>query len=356
MTALRLSHIVKRYQTATVVDDLSISVEKGEFLCLLGPSGCGKTTTLRVIAGFESIDSGEVLLDGVDITNMPPQRRDIGFVFQQYALFPHLTVAENVSFGLKMRHRPRAEIDQAVREALALVRLSQMGERLPRQLSGGQQQRVALARALAIRPHLLLMDEPLSNLDAQLRDEMRDEIRRIQNTTGITAIFVTHDQSEALALADRVAVMAEGKILQLDSPLSIYETPQSKFVGSFIGQANILRGTIKGAAGPFVEITTEKGVPLFGACKDAQPASVATILIKKERVTISRNAPAQTQNAFASEVEDLTYLGHTISYRCRLADGPIDAMVPNHPMFEKFEKGDKVFVHWSPADCRVFPH
>jgi len=355
MPTLSLENITKRFQNVVVVDDLSLTVENGEFVCMLGPSGCGKTTTLRIIAGFESVSSGRVRIDGRDITDMPPQHRDIGFVFQQYALFPHLTVAENVGFGLRMRKRPRAEIDEAVRDALNLVRLKQMGERYPRQLSGGQQQRVALARALAIRPNLLLLDEPLSNLDAQLRDEMRDEIRRIQHDTGVTAIFVTHDQSEALALADRVAVMEGGRILQLDDPYSIYETPRSSFVGSFIGQSNVLRGKVTGLNDDIAEVMTETGLSVTGRSNGASLSGAAMVQVKKERVVLTRSPAEGQKNVFPATIADLTYLGHTVGYRCAVGNDSIEALVPNHPAFERFEKGDGVFVHWLLDDCRVFP-
>ena len=205
--ALELDGIVKRYGGQAVVDGVSLRVQPGEMVCLLGPSGCGKTTTLRIVAGFESLDAGRVRLAGMDVSRLPPERRDIGFMFQSYALFPHMTVADNVGFGLRMRRQSRARRATAVEEALALVRLEGLADRLPRQLSGGQQQRVALARAIAFRPRLLLLDEPLSNLDAGLRETLRDEIRRVQKDTGVTALFVTHDQSEALAIADRVAIM-----------------------------------------------------------------------------------------------------------------------------------------------------
>jgi putative spermidine/putrescine transport system ATP-binding protein len=254
-----------------------------------------------------------------------------------------------------MRKRPRAEIDEAVRKALNLVRLKQMGERYPRQLSGGQQQRVALARALAIRPNLLLLDEPLSNLDAQLRDEMRDEIRRIQHDTGVTAIFVTHDQGEALALADRVAVMEGGRILQLDDPYSIYETPKSSFVGSFIGQSNVLNGKVTALNDDIAEVTTEAGLSVTGRNNGASLSGPAMVQVKKERVVLTR-APAEGQkNVFPGRIEDLTYLGHTVGYRCALAGHSVEALVPNHPAFERFQKDDSVFVHWSLEDCRVFP-
>jgi putative spermidine/putrescine transport system ATP-binding protein len=354
MPRLTLNNIVKSFNNTVIVDNLSLTVNDGEFVCLLGPSGCGKTTSLRIIAGFEAVDSGLVELDGSDITNVPPQKRDIGFVFQQYALFPHLTVAENVNFGLKMRRKAGADARQAVSKALDLVKLQKLGDRLPRQLSGGQQQRVALARALAIQPNLLLLDEPLSNLDAQLRDEMRDEIKRIQKRTGITAIFVTHDQSEALALADRVAVMSGGRLLQMADPLSIYESPETKFVGSFIGQSNILSGIVQKSAGPEVEVTVTQDVTMVGLGAKLTPGECVSIMIKKERIVLSRSPPPNEQNTFSAEVESSLYLGPTISYRCKLMGATIEASVPNHPTFDKFNQGDKIFVHWSRDDCRIF--
>jgi ABC-type Fe3+/spermidine/putrescine transport system ATPase subunit len=218
MSDLVLQDITKTFGATVAVEELSFKVEPGEFVCILGPSGCGKTTTLRLIAGFERPDAGRILIGGRDLTNVPPQRRDIGVVFQSYALFPHMTVSQNVAFGLQMRNLGRSEIESSVAGVLSLVRLGELASRYPNQLSGGQQQRVALARALAIRPRLLLLDEPLSNLDAKLRDDMREEIRRIQREVGITAIFVTHDQSEAFALADRVAVMDRGRLQQIADP------------------------------------------------------------------------------------------------------------------------------------------
>ncbi len=242
MSYLVLTGLQKAYGLAQVVQDLNITVVKGEFLSLLGPSGCGKTTTLQMIAGFVEPTSGAIRLDGVDLLHLPPSRRGLGIVFQSYALFPHMTVSRNVAFGLEMRKIPRGEVRKRVSEALALVGLADKGERFPRQMSGGQQQRVALARALVIRPSILLLDEPLSNLDAKMREEMQIELRQIQRELGTTTILVTHDQQEALALSDRIVVMNAGRVEQVGTPLDVYERPATPFVASFLGTTNVFRG------------------------------------------------------------------------------------------------------------------
>ncbi|MBO1074595.1 ABC transporter ATP-binding protein [Roseomonas marmotae] len=355
MPELVLSHVTRRFSGHTAVDDLSLTVRDGEFVCLLGPSGCGKTTTLRIIAGFERADAGRLTLDGADITHLPPEKREIGLVFQSYALFPHKTIAENIGFGLKMRGRPRAEIDRAVEEALALVRLEGLGGRYPRALSGGQQQRVALARALAIHPRLLLMDEPLSNLDAQLREEMRNEIRRIQQSLGITAVLVTHDQSEALAMADRIAVMAKGRLQQMASPAEIYEAPATAFVGGFIGQVNALDGMIESADARGAVLATANGLRLAGQGTDLAPGAGARAMVKQERLSLTRAEPVQLPNRFPCRVAERTYLGGSIAYRCEAAGLSLTALLPNHPLFESFAPGDEGWIGWAAADCAFFP-
>jgi spermidine/putrescine ABC transporter ATP-binding subunit len=355
MPDLVLERVTKRFGELAAVDDLSFSVEHGEFVCLLGPSGCGKTTTLRMIAGFERPDAGRILIDGQDVTNVPPQRRDIGVVFQHYALFPHMTVAENVGFGLKMRNMPRAQANQTVDAALALVRLQHLPTRLPSQLSGGQQQRVALARALAIRPRLLLLDEPLSNLDAKLRDEMRDEIRRIQREVRITAIFVTHDQTEAFALADRVAVMDRGRLHQFADPVSIYETPADTTVGSFIGQASVFEGEVVSTGDGRVRVKLAGDVEIAAVGAVAQTGVPAKVFVKQERITMARARSANPENEFACRVVGRTYLGDSTSYALT-ADGlALKAIIPNRPEFERFAVGDQVFASWAAADSQVFP-
>ena len=238
--ALALKGVVKRYQAQTVLHDLSLEIPRGEFITLLGPSGCGKTTVLNLIAGFAEADAGEIFIDGVSVTHQPPHLREIGIVFQSYALFPHMTVERNIGYGLRMRSMPKAEIDQRVKEAMALVHLEGLGERKPRQLSGGQQQRVALARALVIRPRVLLLDEPFSALDKSLRASMQVEVREIQRRLGVTTVFVTHDQDEALAMSDRIAVMSSGVIRQIAHPADLYQNPKDPFVASFLGDVNVL--------------------------------------------------------------------------------------------------------------------
>src|SRR5438093_1376609 len=259
MARLQLEGLSKHFGPTVAVREVSLDVRDGEFVVLLGPSGCGKTTTLRMIAGFIAPTAGRMRLGGKDITMLPPWKRDTGMVFQSYALFPHLTVAQNVAFGLEMRKIPTSDIPQRVTEALRRVRLEGLAERLPRQLSGGQQQRVALARALVIRPDVLLLDEPLSNLDAKLRLEMREEIRRIHSQTRITTIYVTHDQKEALSLADRLAVMREGVIEQLADPRTVYRAPANRFVADFISETNWLPAEMRGRSDGEMRLKTDFG-------------------------------------------------------------------------------------------------
>jgi putative spermidine/putrescine transport system ATP-binding protein len=251
---LELRHLVKQYGQSYAVKDVSLDVADGELICLLGPSGCGKTTTLRMIGGFITPDSGDVLIDGRSVVRLAPERRPTGMVFQRYTLWPHMDVWHNVAFGLQLRHKPRAEVDRAVQAALALVGLPGVGKRHPSQLSGGQQQRVALARALVLEPRILLLDEPLSNLDAQLRVRMREELTAIQRRVGITTVFVTHDQEEALSIADRIGVMRDGVLEQVATPSELYARPATQFVATFIGTMNLVEGRVDGGqvvAGPF---------------------------------------------------------------------------------------------------------
>ena len=246
MARLQLTGITKRYGEFKAADDVSLDIADGEFLVLLGPSGCGKTTTLRIIAGFIEPTSGSVRVGDRDITSLPPWKRNTGLVFQSYALFPHMTVAENIAFGLEMRKMPKADMAPKITEALRLVRLDHLSDRLPRQLSGGQQQRVALARALVFRPDVLLLDEPLSNLDAKLRQDVRVEIRELQRKLGLTTVMVTHDQEEALTMADRLVVMSEGRIRQIGSQQDLYERPSEKFVADFVGRSTFIDGRMDG--------------------------------------------------------------------------------------------------------------
>ncbi|MGI1663884.1 ABC transporter ATP-binding protein [Palleronia sp. KMU-117] len=293
------------------LDDVSIAIRKGEFFTLLGPSGCGKTTLLRMIAGFETPTAGQILLNGRDITEEPPNRRPVNTVFQSYALFPHLTVRENVGFGLVMRGRPSAEVTQTVDRALSLVRLEEMADRKPQQLSGGQQQRVALARALAPSPEVLLLDEPLSALDLKLRKEMQSELKRLQLELGITFIFVTHDQEEALTMSDRIAVMSAGRLLQVGSPREIYNHPVNRFVADFIGETNFLPGEVRGGV---AKIAGGVAIPVDAAA----PEGRHTLAVRPEHVRI---VPAGPDALLTATVGEAVYFGTDSHVHLRLADG-----------------------------------
>ncbi|MEI2417640.1 ABC transporter ATP-binding protein [Orrella sp. JC864] len=285
MTYLVLDGLTKRYGEATAVDSLSLSVERGEFVSLLGPSGCGKTTTLQMIAGFVEPTAGSIVLDGRDLGRVPANKRGLGMVFQNYALFPHMTAAENVAFGLEMQGVRKAERQARVAEALQLVGLAHLAERYPARMSGGQQQRVALARALVIRPAVLLLDEPLSNLDAKLREEMQLELRSIQRTVGTTTILVTHDQSEALALSDRIVVMDQGRAVQVADPYSAYEDPASRFVGGFLGKANVFTPRPAQYQGETRACIGEAHIALEGA-----PMPSSAVIVRPEKILFSEPA------------------------------------------------------------------
>jgi len=283
MARLEIEGLSKHFGASVAVQEVSLDVRDGEFVMLLGPSGCGKTTTLRMIAGFIAPTAGHVRLDGKDITALPPWKRNTGMVFQSYALFPHLTVAENVAFGLEMRNVAKPDLAPRVSEALRLVRLGGLDERLPRQLSGGQQQRVALARALVIRPDVLLLDEPLSNLDAKLRETVRVEIRELQHKLGITTVMVTHDQEEALIMADRLVVMSEGSVRQVGSQRDLYERPADRFVAGFVGRSNLLPGRVIGPG----KFETDGGIAI--ACLDGAPGP-GVIALRPERLALGASA------------------------------------------------------------------
>jgi spermidine/putrescine transport system ATP-binding protein len=296
------------------LDGVSVTIQENEFFTLLGPSGCGKTTLLRLIAGFELPTSGEILLEGQHVEHLPPYRRPVNTVFQSYALFPHMTVAQNIAFGLEMRKVPRTDIDSTVTQMLGLVKMTGLGDRLPSQLSGGQQQRVALARALANHPKVLLLDEPLSALDLKLRQGMRTEIKNLQQKTGITFIFVTHDQEEALTMSDRIAVMSQGRIQQLGAPLEIYEQPVNRFVADFIGDTNFVNGTIDGQAGDYVRIRCGGGLDLLASpISGVAPGAKITLALRPEKILLK---PGQL-----GTVSQIVYVGADTNYEVRLGDG-----------------------------------
>ena len=348
MAGLLLDHLSKHFGPTVAVRDVSLHVGDGEFVVLLGPSGCGKTTTLRMIAGFVTPTAGRVHLNGREITALPPWKRNAGIVFQSYALFPHLTVAENVAFGLEMRNLPKPEIAPQVAEALRMVRLGGLGDRLPRQLSGGQQQRVALARALAIRPDVLLLDEPLSNLDAKLRETVRIEIRELQRQLGITTVMVTHDQEEALIMADRLVVMSDGEVRQVGTQRELYEHPANRFVAGFVGRSNFLAGMVVGPG----RFETAGGLAIACAGGASGPAVVA---LRPERVALGP-AAAGLENRLAGTVELVSYLGASIDVHIRVS--PTDRVVvtqPNRVDGRIPEEGDKIEVGWPAGAAVVFP-
>jgi putative spermidine/putrescine transport system ATP-binding protein len=353
MARLDIERLDKRYGDFYAVRDVSLSVADGEFLVLLGPSGCGKTTTLRMVAGFIEPSGGQVRLAGSDVTLLPPWKRNTGMVFQSYALFPHLTVAQNVAFGLEMRKLPKADVERRVEEALALVRLSGFGARLPRQLSGGQQQRVALARALAIRPDVLLLDEPLSNLDAKLRQEVRVEIRELQRQLGLTTVMVTHDQEEALTMADRLVVMNEGTVHQVGTQRDLYERPADRFVAGFVGRTTFLAGTVE-SAGRF---RTEGGLGLAiaGGPADTPSSGKASLSIRPERIEIGAAPMPGLDNDLPGTVEFVSYLGAQIDIHVRLS--PTDRLVvqiANRADGFAPEVGQAVHVGWPASAGQVF--
>ncbi|MGH6816225.1 MAG: ABC transporter ATP-binding protein [Hyphomicrobiaceae bacterium] len=339
MARLEIERLSKHFGPTVAVHNVSLDVRDGEFVVLLGPSGCGKTTTLRMIAGFVAPTGGRVRLGGHEVTALPPWKRNAGMVFQSYALFPHLTVAENVAFGLEMRKVSKTAVGERVADALRMVRLAGLADRLPRQLSGGQQQRVALARALAIRPDVLLLDEPLSNLDAKLREAVRVEIRELQRQLGITTVMVTHDQEEALIMADRLVVMSEGSVRQVGTQRDLYERPADRFVASFVGRSNILSGKMLGSG----SFETDGGLKI--ACEGGVPGP-AVIAVRPERLALGA-AAAGLDNRLPGTVEFVSYLGASIDVHVRVS--PAERIVisqPNRADGLVPKEGDRIDVGW----------
>jgi putrescine transport system ATP-binding protein len=326
---LRLEGLSKRFGGFAAVDHLSLDIHAGEFFALLGPSGCGKTTLLRLIAGFERPDTGRILLDGVDLAPVPPYRRPVNMMFQSYALFPHLSVEDNVAFGLKQEGLPKREIAGRVADMLALVKLENFGARKPHQLSGGQRQRVALARCLVKRPRLLLLDEPLAALDKKLRDQTRFELMELQRQLGLTFIIVTHDQSEAMIVADRIGVMESGRLMQVAAPEDIYERPNSRWVADFVGDINLFEGRV-GDDRLSVE-GTAAGRLRVAAPIEAEPRTRIWVAVRPERMRLSRDKPSPgLENCLAGTIVEIGYLGDLSIYQVRLADGArVKAAVAN---------------------------
>ncbi len=356
--AVELRNVVKEFPDGangifTAVNKIDLQIYDGEFFSLLGPSGCGKTTTLRMIAGLELPTSGNILIHGKEMANEPAFRRPINTVFQRYALFPHMSVRDNVAFGLRMRKTAKREIDERVSEVLQLVRLETMGNRRPDQLSGGQQQRVALARALVNSPEVLLLDEPLAALDLKLRQAMREELKRIQKQVGITFIFVTHDQEEALTMSDRIAVMHDGVVLQVGKPYDIYEDPTTRFVADFIGETNFINGTLSAREGDQFIVQLDNGQRTVVNCDVVQPnpGAKVTIAIRPEKIFLgSGDAPSDLENGYTGKVEEIIYIGTDTYYHIRLAgDVLIVARQQNQDYTGKaamLAEGDNAYVAW----------
>jgi putative spermidine/putrescine transport system ATP-binding protein len=345
MSFLQLTGVTKFYGDTCAVADVSLSVEKGEFVSLLGPSGCGKTTTLQMVAGFEPVTRGRIELDGRDITHAKANTRGLGIVFQTYALFPHMTVSANVAFGLEMRKMPRAERAGRVRDALALVHLEAHAARYPRELSGGQRQRVALARALVIEPPVLLLDEPLSNLDAQLREEMQFELRRIQRQVGTTTVMVTHDQGEAMSISDRVVVMEQGRATQIDRPQRVYDHPHTRFISTFVGKANLLEARVNGEGavqvGPLRVVVDDTG---------HRPGAAVLLSVRPEKLQFVPPGSGRLDG----EVAERFFLGSQWLYRVDTAVGQLSVLCPNDGR-AALEAGRRTGIDWPVHGSRLLP-
>jgi spermidine/putrescine ABC transporter ATP-binding subunit len=364
-SVVELRGITKRFRDVTAVDGVDLSVNQGELLTLLGPSGCGKTTTLRMIAGFETPSEGDVYITGAPVTDVPAYNRDTGMVFQHYALFPHMTVADNIAFGLKMQNVPDDEIDERVADGLEMVRLGGLGDRYPSELSGGQQQRVALARALVIEPSVLLLDEPLSDLDKKLREEMRLEILRLHRELDVTMVYVTHNQEEALTISDRMAVMSDGRVHQVGTPEEVYQTPSDEFVADFIGNANILRGRATDVDdGQYrVDLNCASEVTLDRAATasslDIAPGDDVNLLFRPERFTIraenGRAGAGTDVNVVHGEVTEATYLGSRIDYFVRADEERLHVVQQNIRRDDTFGTGDRVALEFDPDGPFAIP-
>jgi spermidine/putrescine ABC transporter ATP-binding subunit len=359
MAELKLENLTKTFGTARAVDDLSLDLPSGEFVTLLGPSGCGKTTTLRMVAGLEKPDSGIVRLGGTDVTALPPFRRNIGMVFQSHALFPHMTVAENAAFGLRMRKIDKAARRERVREALDLVRLADYLERYPHQLSGGQQQRVALARALVVSPDILLLDEPFGALDRKLREALQEELRQLTRKIGITSLFVTHDQEEALILSDRICVMNAGRIDQIGSPEVIFEQPETHFVADFMGVGNFISGTVSSSANGETLVDAAGCRVLSRMPTQWNTGTPVTAAIRAEKITLSATRLADGPNVMEGQLDSAIYQGATSSFRIRTASVPNGLTVRTHNESDagdaRLAAGQSVWLTWSPDAVRLLP-
>ena len=356
---LELRHVDIRYGRVTVVEDASFEVAKGEFVTLLGPSGSGKTSLLRAIAGFVVPSAGEVRLDGARMESVPPFERDVGMVFQNYALFPHMTVAKNLSFGPRMMHIPKAETETRVNDALAKVQLSEFAGRYPHELSGGQQQRVAIARALAMRPSLLLLDEPMSNLDARLRAQMRSQLIELLKGLGVTALAVTHNQEEALAMSDRIIVMAQGGIRQIGVPTEIYRRPVDAFVADFIGDANVIHARYTGSVGDLARFDADAGVRFYAVNPVVGGLDQCVLLVRPESIVLTRESDASAGdehgNRVCGRLASRAYMGAFVEMRVATATQEFLVKGAANREIGDFQVGDRVVMHWDATAVAALP-
>jgi iron(III) transport system ATP-binding protein len=354
MTPVRIRNLVKRYGDVYALNDVSLSITGGELFFLLGPSGCGKTTLLRSIAGFVTPDDGAIQLGERDITNTPPNQRDAAMVFQNYALWPHMSVADNVGFGLEVKGISGKQRHERIHEALSLVQMERLGERKPNQLSGGQQQRVALARALVVRPKCLLLDEPLSNLDAKLRLHMRRVIRKLCKQLNLTTIYVTHDQKEALSMADRIAVLRDGRIEQIGTPMELYNRPTNRFVAEFVGETNFIEGQVTGQKDGFWLVQSAAGAIRTLAPDGVAAGSQAAVSVRPESIWIACNRSAtEDVNRIEGTLLDTVYLGEFAQYEVEIVGGTVIKVLQQNPKAAPPEAGKKVVLEFSPADAIV---
>jgi len=348
--SVELESVTKRFGTMVAVDSLNLIVKPGEFLSLLGPSGCGKTTTLRMLAGFEQPDEGFIRISGQYVQGVPPYKRDVNTVFQQYALFPHMTVAENVAYGLRQKRTPKSDVAARVREALGMVKMTKLADRKPRQMSGGQQQRVAVARALVNRPSVLLLDEPLGALDRKLREEMQIELKLLQSQLGITFIFVTHDQEEAMSMSDRIAIMLDGHVEQLADPETVYEHPSSAFVAGFIGRNNFWKGISNGNG-----LVAEDGT-VFVATRPEEHVpngEGALAALRPESVQLRATAPETSTNVVAGQIVGVSHFGDSLQYVVRAGNRDLIVLCPRAGAI-RLAPGDDAWCQWSSDDVYFF--
>ena len=348
-TLLSLQHITKNFGEGDVLRDISLDVARGEFVTLLGASGCGKTTTLRIISGLETPDEGTVLLDGKDVTALPPERRPVNTVFQSYALFPHMNVEKNVAYGLRVRGMDKASIAKRVREMLELVQMEDYAKRMPSQLSGGQRQRIAIARALAPEPELLLLDEPLGALDLQLRRQMQLELKRLQKKLGITFVYITHDQEEAINMSDTIVVMRDGRFEQIGSPSEVYDHPKTSYVASFVGSANVLKGTVEKISGDTIVLRNSSGTMVCDKEHfSVSEGSTETLAVRSEQISVWKEP--KSAYGLTGTIVEKTFVGGMLRIVVKLHDGE-EVVVSRHGINFDYDTGDQVYLEWEPKNA-----